>query len=109
VGRKSATIGLKGLRFVIQSHSPSTRTPNHASTHRPPHPTQHPQDPSLGDDALRRLGQLMDASHASCAQLYQCSCPELDALVKVAKGAGAIGSRLTGGWVRGWVGVRCGR
>lgn len=57
------------------------------------------EDPSLGDDALRRLGQLMDASHASCAQLYQCSCPELDALVKVAKGAGAIGSRLTGaGW-----------
>jgi galactokinase len=38
----------------------------------------------------------MDASHASCAKLYECSCPELDALVKVAKGAGAIGSRLTG-------------
>ena len=41
----------------------------------------------------------MDESQASCRDLYQCSCPELDALVAVNKGAGAIGSRLTGaGW-----------
>lgn len=55
-----------------------------------------PQDKSLGPDALVRLGQLMDASHASCAKLYECSCSELDTLVGVAKGAGALGARLTG-------------
>ncbi len=45
---------------------------------------------------LSELGALMDASHASCAELYQCSCGELDTLVKVAKEAGALGARLTG-------------
>ncbi|GBF90169.1 galactokinase [Raphidocelis subcapitata] len=57
------------------------------------------EDESSGAEALPRLGALMDASHASCARLYECSCPELDTLVGVAKAAGAIGSRLTGaGW-----------
>ena len=45
------------------------------------------------------LGNLMDDSHKSCSQLYQCSCTELDELVAVSKSAGALGSRLTGaGW-----------
>jgi len=48
---------------------------------------------------LSALGVLMDASHASCRDLYQCSCDELDQLVGVAKKAGALGARLTGaGW-----------
>lgn len=53
-----------------------------------------------GEEALlSRLGQLMDASHASCRDLYQCSCPELEELVAAAKKGGAIGARLTGaGW-----------
>ena len=48
---------------------------------------------------LSVLGALMDASHASCRDLYQCSCPELDELVTLAKRHGALGARLTGaGW-----------
>ncbi|KAF8072885.1 GAL1 [Scenedesmus sp. PABB004] len=51
------------------------------------------------DDKLASLGRLMDASHASCAELYDCSCAELDALVGAARSAGALGARLTGaGW-----------
>lgn len=48
---------------------------------------------------IAALGELMDASHASCRDLYQCSLPELDLVVQLAKRHGAIGARLTGaGW-----------
>ncbi|KAI5119637.1 hypothetical protein M0805_008999 [Coniferiporia weirii] len=48
---------------------------------------------------LTELGHLMDESHKSCSELYECSCPEVDQLTRLAKEAGAYGSRVTGaGW-----------
>jgi N-acetylgalactosamine kinase len=53
------------------------------------------------EEALRAgdagaFGQLMDASHGSCRDDYDISCPELEELISIAKEAGAAGARLTG-------------
>jgi galactokinase len=42
------------------------------------------------------FGALMYESHESCARDYEVSIPALDALVEIARDAGAVGSRLTG-------------
>jgi len=57
--------------------------------------TSSPADESL----LQDLGSLMNATQESCRDVYECSCPELDELCQLARGAGSSGSRLTGaGW-----------
>lgn len=49
----------------------------------------------VGDS--KTFGQIMFETHASLRDLYEVSCPELDALVEIASGfSGCIGARLTG-------------
>ena len=45
---------------------------------------------------LAALGDLMNASHRSCAEDYDVSTPALDHLAALARAHGALGGRLTG-------------
>lgn len=53
------------------------------------------------------FGSLMDASHASLRGDYEVSTPPLDALVTMARAAGADGARLTGAGLGGYALILC--
>lgn len=56
---------------------------------------------------LHAMGALMSASHASLRQDYDVSTPELDMLVDLAVGAGAVGARVTGAGFGGAIVALC--
>lgn len=61
--------------------------------------SQEQETNSSDENLLLQLGALMTETQNSCRELYECSCPEIDSLCKIAVEAGAYGSRLTGaGW-----------
>lgn len=53
--------------------------------------------------SLSGFGGLMNGSHESLRTDYEVSCPELDELVGLARGAGAAGARLTGAGMGGCI------
>ena len=54
------------------------------------------ENPSV---TIQELGKMMSESHASCRDLYECSCRELDKLAVLCEKSGSYGTRLTGaGW-----------
>lgn len=59
-----------------------------------------PQTEKENTELLQSLGELLNDTQDSCRDIYDNSCPELDELCELARGAGSYGSRLTGaGWV----------
>ena len=52
---------------------------------------------ALGDRDWDALGRVLDESHTSMRDDYEISCRELDLAVETARGAGALGARMTGG------------
>ena len=51
----------------------------------------------LRTDGPGKLGDLLNQSHSSMRDDFEISCPELDLAVDTARGAGALGARMTGG------------
>ena len=51
----------------------------------------------LRTDGPQAIAPLLDASHISMRDDFEISCPELDLAVESSRGAGALGSRMTGG------------
>ncbi|MFC8527461.1 galactokinase [Nocardia sp. NPDC057227] len=52
---------------------------------------------TLRADGATAIGPLLDASHVSMRDDFEISVPELDVAVESARGAGALGARMTGG------------
>lgn len=51
------------------------------------------------DIKLRRLGDILNEGQTSLKNLFESSCPQVDALVAFCRQSGAVGSRMTGaGW-----------
>ncbi|MGO9604896.1 MAG: galactokinase [Candidatus Binataceae bacterium] len=57
--------------------------------------------------ALDEMGALMNASHRSLAEDFECSTARLDAMVECARRAGALGARLTGAGFGGSIVALC--
>jgi galactokinase len=58
---------------------------------------------ALRAGALEEVGDLLDASHASLRDLYECSTPAVERTVGLLKGMGAVGARMVGGGFGGHV------
>ena len=56
---------------------------------------------------LDEMGDLMNASHRSLADDFECSTPRLDAMVECARSGGALGARLTGAGFGGSIVALC--
>ena len=52
---------------------------------------------TLRESGPAAIGALLDASHTSMRDDFEISVPELDLAVVAARGAGALGARMTGG------------
>jgi N-acetylgalactosamine kinase len=56
---------------------------------------------------LDEMGQLMNQSHRSLKEDFECSTPRLDAMVECARRGGALGARLTGAGFGGSIVALC--
>jgi N-acetylgalactosamine kinase len=97
----SAAIGGAIDKLFVGLRSASARGRTYALLQRATHVLNEAERVERAESVLRAgdwggLGVLMDASHASCRDDYEVSCPELEELIAAAKQAGALGSRLTG-------------
>lgn len=94
---------LRVLNFMSLLENPASLLPSSFATHTPAASTSTSSsndEATTNTEALNTaLGALMNATQASCRDLYDCSCPEIDELCSIARAAGSYGSRLTGaGW-----------
>jgi galactokinase len=61
----------------------------------------------LESGRLDEMGTLMNASHQSLADDFECSTARLDAIVECARRGGALGARLTGAGFGGSIVALC--
>jgi galactokinase len=58
---------------------------------------------ALSNGDLERVGELLNASHASLRDDFEISTPTVERTVRTLRGAGAIGARIVGGGFGGYV------
>lgn len=90
---------VEGSDKPILETSSADSEPDLASAPLDPYTTSSlavPDEDDPSKSLLEQMGGLMNESMKSCQVDYECSCPELDEIVSIARRNGAIGSRVTG-------------
>ncbi|MFL5863010.1 MAG: galactokinase [Solirubrobacteraceae bacterium] len=104
-GRAAQQLGVSSLREVTLEQAEELSEPLRSRARHVVTENERVQDTvaALSEGDLERVGELLNASHASLRDCFEISTPTVEEAVQTLRDAGAIGARIMGGGFGGYV------